>query len=177
MAMQHAADPRRLKTAFLAGAACLLAAIAYSNALGNPFTFDDLLEVIDNESIEQLSDVPAILSGNLARPVVNMTYALDFALWGGRSDFGFHVTNLFLHLLNVLLVFGLARQLFRDVEDAAAKPRSAAGGAFAAFAAASLFAVHPLLSEAVGYVSSRSELLGARLFLAACLSFRGGWVG
>jgi len=40
-----------------------------------------------------------------------------------------------------------------------------------AFTAASLFAVHPALTEAVGYVSSRSELLCGCLFLAAMLCF------
>ena len=82
---------------------------------------------------------------------------IDHALWGGQP-LGFHVTNVLLHMLNVILLFGLARRLSED--------------RLVAFAAASLFAVHPMMTEAVGYISGRSEVLCATCVLLALLSGR-----
>jgi hypothetical protein len=61
-------------------------------------------------------------------------------------------------MLNVALLFQLARQFGKD--------------ALAAFAAAALFAVHPMMTEAVGYISGRSEVLCATLFMLALMSGR-----
>src|SRR5262249_38141332 len=49
-----------------------------------------------------------------------------------------------------------------------------AAAALTAFVAAALFAVHPSLTEAVGYVSGRGELLYATFFLLALLTMRWG---
>ena len=73
----------------------------------------------------------------------------------GPAPFGFHVTNVLLHMLNVVLLFQLARRFARI--------------GLAAFAAAALFAVHPMMTEAVGYISGRSEVLCATFFMLALL--------
>ena len=140
-------------------AAALLGGLVYLNALHNPFVYDDYHTVVANASITDLTNVRAIVLGALTRPIVNFSYAVDRAIWGPRP-FGFHVTNVLLHMLNVVLLFQLARQLGKDT--------------LAAFAAAALFAVHPMMTEAVGYISGRSEVLCATFFLLALMAGDGG---
>jgi hypothetical protein len=97
----------------------------------------------------------------MTRPLVNASYAVDRALWGA-GPFGFHLTSVLLHMLNVVLLFQLVRRLDDHVE--------------VAFSAAALFAVHPMMTESVGYVSGRAEVLCATWFFAAILCGR-RWLG
>src|SRR4029077_11939329 len=124
--------------------------------LHNPFVYDDHHTIVTNTSIVRLTDLRAIVRHDVTRPLVNLSYAIDRALWGGEP-FGFHASSVLLHMLNVALLFALARRL---------------SGSFAAFAAAALFAVHPMMTEAVGYVSGRSEVLCAMFFLLALMAGR-----
>ena len=68
-----------------------------------------------------------------------------------------HLLNLFLHLLNVILLFRLAQMLTGSVLTAAI--------------AALLFAVHPLNAEAVAWISARGQLLGSFFFLAGAITY------
>jgi Flp pilus assembly protein TadD len=148
--------------------ASFVATVAYLNALDNPFVYDDHRTILENASL--LSDDWRIwFWHDVSRPLVNLSYVLDFRLWGG-SPFGFHVTNLALHAFTVLLVVRLATALADDL------PRGPFRGDVsvrtAGLTAGLLFAVHPLLSSTVGYISARSELLAAAPFLLALLSGR-----
>jgi protein O-mannosyl-transferase len=139
------------------GVAALLGGVVYLNALRNPFVYDDHHTVVENASIAHVTDIRAIVFGALTRPIVNGSYAIDRAMWGA-TPLGFHVTNVLLHMLNVVLLFQLARRFGKDD--------------FTAFAAAALFAVHPMMTEAVGYISGRSEVLCATFFMLALMSGR-----
>jgi hypothetical protein len=101
---------------------------------------------------------------------------VDYAVWGGRDVFGFHATNVVLHGVNVVLLFILVRRLVRDtapiVDESGIGPADAT-----AFLTAALFAVHPMMTEAVSYVSSRSDLLATGLFLSALHCFRRAFDG
>ena len=94
-------------------------ALVYVNALDNQFVYDDFRTVLNNPSIEDVWAVTAIIYREMTRPVVNFTYALDRAIFGG-SLFGYHLTNVLLHVVNVLLLFHIAR---RAVEDQQARRR------------------------------------------------------
>src|SRR5439155_26977661 len=117
--------------------------------------------VVENPSIERLSDRRAIVLHDVTRPIVNFSYAIDRALWG-VTPIGFHVTNVLLHILNVILLFALVRRLADDRDR----------GVLVAFGAAVIFAAHPMMTEAVGYISGRSELLCAAFFLPAVMAGR-----
>jgi cytochrome c-type biogenesis protein CcmH/NrfG len=144
--------------------AAALACAAYINALDNPFVYDDHDTIIGNASLVDPTNVRFVLVYSPFRPIVNASYALDHWIWGYRP-FGYHVTNVALHAAAVLLLYAWLRRILVD---------TGSGGAasLAAFAGAALFAVHPLQSEAVGYVSGRSELMCAVWFLAALLLAR-----
>jgi len=166
-------QPRRL-AASLCALALLLAVLAYRNALPNPFVYDDHLVVVENESITKLGDLRAIVLHDIKRPLVNLSYAADYAVWG-LAPFGYHITNLLLHLLNIGLLFAFARRAAED-HDVSSDRSIHDGRALAvAFTAAALLAVHPLMTQAVGYIAARADLLCATFLLAALLCYR-AWV-
>ena len=113
--------------------------------------------MLDNPSIRELGNLRWIFIGS-RRPLTNFSYAVDWALYG--APFGFHLTNVILHAINTLLLYLLARRLLADD--------------WAGFSAAAIFAVHPLLTETVGYVSSRAGLLCTLFLLAGTWSFLRG---
>ncbi len=160
----------------LASLAVLLGALVYLNTLHNPFVYDDHSTVVGNPSLVDLSNLPRILLHIRFRPLVNLSYALDRAVWG-PEPFGFHLTNLMLHLLNIGLAFLFIDRALADRAKRLVVRTEATVAASAAFLGASLFAVHPLLTEAVGYVSARGELLATCFVLIALLSARRWMMG
>ena len=142
----------------------VLAAVVYANALHNPFVYDDHDTVLSNRSLADPSNIRFLLVYTPFRPVVNVSYGLDRFIWG-PDPFGFHVTSVALHAVASMLFCVLLQRL---LWDAGARRWSGV----AAFAGAAMFAVHPLQTEAVGYVSGRSELLCAVWFFASVLAAR-----
>jgi tetratricopeptide (TPR) repeat protein len=149
-------------------AAIALATLAvYANALGNMFVWDDLHLVVDNPRIKSgagfwtlwASDLFPDLASGYYRPLQTLTYWIDYQLWA-IAPFGYHLTSTLLH-------GGVALLLYRLVDRLLGAPR-------AALAAALLFAVHPLHTEAVTYVSGRSDPLSALFLLAALVLFLEG---
>ena len=169
----------------------------YINSLTNPFVYDDFRLIVENTTLATPGNVQGVVWHDITRPVVNLSYALDAAIWGLRP-LGFHITNVLLHALNVLLVFVCANALAQDDRARRRSPRAtdsprgtpehaglahedAADSRLIAVVAALLFAVHPLLSQAVGYISARSDLLCATFVLLTFLAARrfllgGGWL-
>jgi hypothetical protein len=153
-----------VRSRWLPIAAALLACLAYVNALDNPFVYDDHDTVIGNRSLADLSNVHFILVYTPFRPLVNASYAFDRWIWDARV-FGYHLTNVALHALVVVLLYAWIRRLIEDTNGDT-------NSRIPAFVAAACFAVHPLQSEAVGYVSGRSEVLCGVFFIAALLLAR-----
>jgi hypothetical protein len=157
---------------WLAGLAALYSGLIYVNALNNPYVYDDVRTIQGNRSLDDITEVRHIVLRESMRPLVNLSYALDQAIWPWQLV-GHHLTSVLLHVFNVLLVFQLAWVAVRD-QRSHAPP--AAGERLSpevvAFLAASLFGLHPLMTEAVGYISGRSEVLYSFFFLSALLSAR-----
>ena len=139
----------------------LLAAVAviYGNTLRNQFTMDDGVYILRNAQVTHAS-VRGLFApnkdSNVFRPLTFATFAVNWRL-GGASPLGFHLFNLVLHAGATLLLYLLLEALFGSsppVKDVA-------------FAAALVFAVHPLHTEAVSSVVGRAELLAAGFLFAA----------
>jgi hypothetical protein len=110
---------------------------------------------------------------------VTLSFALDRALWG-LTSFGYHVTNTILHIAVVGLFYGWCTRVLDSSPVAASAPRGKEdppAADWAAFFAAGIFAVHPVMSSAVGYVAARSELLAAAGVLASLTYARRAIVG
>ncbi len=161
--------PPRVLRAILGLAAVGLALAAYLNAVDNPFVYDDNDTILFNRSLVDLSNIRFILLYSLFRPVVNVSYAIDRALWGYTS-FGFHVTNVVLHAIAVGLFFGWCTRAFGDARRIATSDSTESD--WPAFFAAATFAVHPMLTEGAGYVSARSEVLCAIGFMGCLILAR-----
>jgi len=127
--------------------------LCFANALRNDFVFDDIYLVSVNSQIRSLN-LPLLLSSY--RPTRDISYAIDFALWG-ENPFGFHLTSILIHAGNVLLVFALVRRLTKDLVSATL--------------AALIFAVHPIQTDAVTYISGRRDVLFTFFYLLAFLSY------
>jgi len=164
--MTRVPAPRDRSVVVWAGIAIVLALLAHGNTLHNPFVYDDISEIVDNPSIVDLTQLGLIVRQSITRPLTNLSYAADYA-GSGLDPFGYHLTNLLLHAINVALLFALVRVLIRTT----ASGRRSENATFAAFTAAGMFAVHPLLTEGVGYISSRAELLAGAWVLVSVLCF------
>ena len=155
----------------LAALAADLAVLVYLNALPHPFVYDDLVGVVGNPALVDGAGPLEVIRQNVFRPVVSLSFALDHALWGFRPV-GYHLTSVLLHALNVALLFVLARRLAVDWRGGDAETGREPD--VVAFVAAALFAVHPMMSEAVGYVSGRADALATSFVLLALLALRAG---
>lgn len=153
---------------------------AYANALNGPLLLDDNLTILENPQIRALwsRDVlfPERELPTAGRPLANLTFALNYAVHG-ETVAGYHAANLALHVACALLLFAFLRRVLMLPKV----PAWLAGAATdVAFASALLWAVHPLNSEIVNYVTQRTEALMALfalLTLYAGLRARdaGGW--
>ncbi len=99
------------------------------------------------------------------RPVQNASFVLDYFLWN-TNTFGFHLTNVLLHLGSGLLLFALLRKL---LVPAGAEPGAGPGPDLVAFLVALLWLVHPVHSAAVDYISGRADSLSFLFGSAAWL--------
>ncbi|HTQ30559.1 MAG TPA: tetratricopeptide repeat protein [Opitutaceae bacterium] len=153
-----------------AGVLVVLAAwAAYANSFSGPLVFDDPEAITNNPTIRHLGSAwwppPAGTTGG--RPLLNFTFALNYAL-GGARVWGYHAVNLLIHALAGLVLFGLVR---RTLRGPALKERFGAAALPLALAVAVIWVVHPLQTEAVTYLSERAESLMGLFYLLAIYCF------
>jgi len=143
--------------------------LTYANTLWGGFVWDDNLFTANQ--VYWQYDLKAIFfslaNGLEYQPVRDLSFLFDIALWGDRP-FGFHLTNLIIFCAVVLLVHRVAARLHAWCRADALRPEE---GAFVPLAAALLFAIHPLRSEVVAWVTQRNTLLATLFCLLALLLF------
>jgi tetratricopeptide (TPR) repeat protein/NADH:ubiquinone oxidoreductase subunit 3 (subunit A) len=145
----------------------LAALVTYSRHLDGQFLFDDRPTISENQAIHAGQWMQAAFGAHSPvsnRPLTVMTLGLNYSI-NGLDPRGYHVFSLIVHLANVALLFGIVRRTLRG---------PVLGGVFdapmALFTAAGLalpWAVHPLLSEAVTYITQRTTLLMSFFMLLA----------
>ena len=143
---------------FGGGVAVALAALAvYHNSFSGPFVLDDVPTIPENSTLRDLSRAlsPPADAGVGDRPVLNLTFALNYAL-GGTAVWGYHAVNLLIHALAGIVLFGLVR---RTLQRPGLRERYGADALPLGLAVAVLWTVHPLQTEAVTYISERAESL------------------
>lgn len=152
---------RQMMFAALAGLA-LACLAAFGPALWNGFVrWDDFHLIVDNPLIASHSwRIFASYDPELYIPLTLLTYQIEHLLFGFDS-FIFHLDNLLIHVAGTWLAFGVLNMLLRDAK--------------AAFLGALIFAIHPVQTEAVAWVSGRKELLFTAFLLGSVLLYlRGG---
>ena len=148
------------------GTLVALAIGLYLPTLNGPFVYDDPNAVSQSTLIRHLW--PLTLFVTLSnRPLTDFSLAINYAM-GGLDPWPYHLTNMLLHACNGVLLYVIA---WATLASPALAHRYGAARALIAWAAAALFVVHPLATESVGYVSSRSEVLAAFWILLALGSY------
>jgi Tfp pilus assembly protein PilF len=154
----------------LAGCMVVLAALAvYLNSFSGPFIFDDVWSIETNPTIHHFGSAlsPPPDKGVGGRPILNLTYALNYAL-SGMNVWSYHALNLLIHILAGLALFGLVR---RTLLRPALSGRFGAEAVALALAVAVIWTLHPLQTEAVTYISQRAESLMGLFYLLTLYCF------
>lgn len=140
--------------------------LAYGNSLSNPFLLDDQTSITNNLQIRTLWPLSTPLSPPdespvTGRPVVNLTFAVNYAL-GGLDVRGYHLGNLAAHVLAVLVLLAFVRRILL-LPDLA--PVFGGRATVLAAACALIWGLHPLHTEIVNYVSQRTTALMGLFYL------------
>jgi Flp pilus assembly protein TadD len=160
----------RMSSVIGAALLCILAIAAYANTISNGFVWDDHEQVVMNPSLRPGASFLDLVSPNnwgvtregvrehinYYRPLQMVTYRMTATVFGFDAT-AFHAVNLAFHIIVVLLAFVLFQRL--------------TGSMGLAFAAAALFAVHPIHSEAVDWISALPDIGCTVFFLLAFLFF------
>jgi tetratricopeptide (TPR) repeat protein len=146
-------------------AVALAVVLCYVNTLDNDFIHDDKVEILGNRNIKDLSHISEIFSApawafdntrgpksssNYYRPVQYLSYALLYRVFGPAA-WGYHLAKLAGHLAVCLLFFWTISVYWKDY--------------WLGLLSAMLFAVHPVNSEAVAWISGITDVSGAFFFL------------
>ncbi len=165
--------------------------LAFSSAISAPFVFDDHPSIRLNASISQLASslAPPANTSVAGRPAVNVAFALNRALnelfgvnpAGPNATTGYHLGNLALHLTAGLLLFGLLRRTLRHAssDTAGGETTTSAWREHEALAVAGattlLWLLHPIQTEAVDYLTQRTEILVSICYLATLYCALRAW--
>ena len=152
----------------------LITGVVWWSCVGGTFLLDDVHSITDNPTIRDIAtfawlNPPGGIGETVGgRPLLNFTFAVDYALHGGGPA-GYHVTNILIHLAAALAVMGVGRRLLEAErwDDMAVRPAAFA----AAFAVALLWALHPLQTAAVTYLSQRAESLAGLFVLVGLYAY------
>ncbi len=152
--------------------------LLYCNTLGHKYAQDDAIVIYDNMYTQQgLEGIPGLLtkdtffgffkvegkdklvSGGRYRPLTPVMFAVEWALFGNNPAIG-HFINVLLFAFLVLLIYSLSQLLFASYLSAQITLFS--------FAAALLFAAHPIHTEVVANIKGRDEIMSLLGALSAC---------
>ena len=136
-------------------------------SIGGEFLWDDELLIVHNPAIKHISNIPHFFTmhffagsfdeSQFYRPLVSIFNTLQYSVTG-LKPWSWHAVNFLLHALCSLLCFFL----LKDVIELEEKP---------AFFGAVLFAVHPVHSESVSFISGRTDILVMIFMLGSILLY------
>lgn len=136
--------------------------IAYLPATRAGFIWDDDDYVVENQTLRDGSGLRRIWLDPSATPqyypLVHTSFWLEYQLWGLEPS-GYHMTNIFIHMLNAMLLWRLLLRL------------SIPG----AWLAAVIFAVHPVHVESVAWITERKNVLSGCFYLLSLHAFVRHW--
>lgn len=151
---------------FLLAGCLIAAAAAYLPTLDNYLVADSWVFMMPHSFFEVFgyfvrTMLPPETNALWLRPIPMFTYWLDTVLWPGTT-WGPHFLNVLFHLVNVWLIFLLAR--FAASGDT--KSGQSSGTAPAILAACLIYGLHPLAVGAVGWIAARFDVMAVTFGLA-----------
>ena len=157
-----------------------IAFLSYFNTFTNSFHFDDFKYIVNNEGLKEdfqhvflsylcFPTCHDILSNLSNRPIIFYTLHLNHSL-GGFNVFGFHVVNLTVHIITCLLIFLFAKEIlsinrFLKTSDQSKNKLNIP------LISALLFAVHPMNTQVITYITGRTTSIAVCFYMASFLFF------
>lgn len=160
----------------------VLGIIVYSNSFRNEFVYDDgalvndyvkdwhnffklfTKDVFCSEETISNSNFSQEIAFYYYRPLQSISYMIDYYLWK-LNPTGYHITNLLWHLLTVVLIYFLVNLILRNSVNLKNYTEKIA------LIAGLLFVIHPIHTEAVTYISGRTDLMASSFILLAFIMF------
>lgn len=135
--------------------------VYYSNLFAEVLSIDDhkMIENLLNRDDFNIKGIFLRGSSYYYRPINYLTYMVDKYVWGLHESF-MHLENMLLHAFNSCLVYLIADRVGRRMKVALPS---------APLFAALLFALHPIATEPVNWISGRTDLLAGFFVLTALL--------
>lgn len=141
----------------------LVAVLLYARTASfSTVQWDDQIYLTENQAVQTTGGILEIWSKislpdmGTNWPLTNTTFWLEYQIWGARPGL-FHLTNVVLHAVGVVLAFELCLCIGFDV--------------MGSWIAAMFFAVHPIQVESVAWISERKNLLSAIFFFLSIMAF------
>ena len=155
--------------------------LAFANSLFNDFTGDAYSLFVENHFYQDLNNIPKVFTNKLVmgpadltsgfvthlptdytgfvsyRPVTALSFFMDNAIWKD-NPFGYHLTNLLLHVITAVLVYILTLTVSKTAN--------------VALLAGILFGMHPIQAEVVNSIGYRSDSLVVLFYLSTILIYR-----
>jgi len=159
--------------------------IAYTNSLMAPFFFDDYSNIVDNPTIKNFRNFHGLMEflgftidketvqSIFMRPVGLFTFAANYAIHG-LNHFGFHITNLLIHICNALMVYLLFFKTLTTpfmISTASEDSAEVREHWYLPLFAALIFISHPIQTQSVTYIVQRYVPLATFFYLGALLLF------
>lgn len=154
--------------------------LVYWPALSGPFVLDDEINITRNSSVsiteldsDSIASALSASSSQLKRPFAYLTFAVNHYFAGSfESSTPYKAVNLAIHLINIVLVYFLARQLLRAPAFGTGKPHYL--HPLTALLCAAIWGLHPINVTGVVYIVQRMNELSATFTLSGLLAFTYG---
>ena len=144
----------------------ILGFLTYANSLNGKFLWDDDFLVKNNVYIKNWTCLPKIFTENIGagarskyifyRPLQMITYMIDYSFWKSNPA-GYHLTNIFIHILVALCIYWFINIIF--------------GNKILAFLTSIFFLIHPIHTEVASYISGRCDSLAFLFILSAFILY------
>jgi hypothetical protein len=156
------------------GIIILAVIIVYGATLANGFVWDDHA-IVQGRNVYRTFDLRAmVLSlGNELEylPLRDISYAIDYKLWGERAAFGFHLSNLLIYLASLFFVYFVTVEILKLLRTEATPTLLKSVSLLVTL----FYALHPIQVQAVSFVTCRNVLLSGLFFYAACYLYLRSW--
>jgi protein O-mannosyl-transferase len=134
----------------------LIGIVVFFNGLFNGFVGDDHQQLVENQTVHSLLNIPSFFSGSTFyngqgaslggayyKPILTIAYSFIYAIFGSAA-FGFHFFQIVIHIANACLLFLIFKSFFRKKLS---------------FVLATVFLVHPINSESAFYIAATQDVL------------------
>jgi protein O-mannosyl-transferase len=161
------------------GLICILPCIVFFNTFHNEFHLDDIYRILKNPEIQSVQPVwrhffdPRTISSldriTQYRPLLPLTFSINYFLAGGHSLAAYHITNMLFHIVASILVFFLCRELLNHKKKRHGDRYDPASRI--AFFVAGVFAVHPVSGIPINYIMVRDIILLEIFMIGSLLAY------